>query len=176
MADFPRSSMIPSLSVSKSKASHRTPMIKLTNIAAPSIVSYLSLLGYASDTLMRLGEDDDESNSAWMHDFRRLVGTTNVTTHEVTSLLCLLSASITNRQPLPPYLKTPRPYSFSKRLEALDSEILSLKHMSEPGFAAFAVLQISTRCIVGDVERLMRLVVSPPKLPMLNTDCPEIDT
>ncbi|EPS25675.1 hypothetical protein PDE_00609 [Penicillium oxalicum 114-2] len=124
-----------------------------------NIVSYLSLLGYASDTLMRLDDDDDdETGSVWMHDFRRLVGTANVTTHEVTSLLCLLSASITNRQPLPPYLKTPRPYSFSKRLEALDSDILSINHIAEPGFAAFAVLQISTRCIVGDVERLMRHV------------------
>jgi hypothetical protein len=119
---------------------------------------------------MRLGDNDDESNSAWMHDFRRLVGTANVTTHEVTSLLCLLSASITNRQPLPPYLKAPRPYSFSKRLEALDSDILSLKHMSEPGFAAFAVLQISTRCIVGDVERLMRLVSQPQILQFFHTD------
>ncbi|KAJ5915602.1 hypothetical protein N7466_011535 [Penicillium verhagenii] len=124
-------------------------------LCVENIVSYLSLLGYASDTLMRLNEDDDESGSVWMHDFRRLVGTAKVTTHEVTSLLCLLSASITNRQPLPPYLKTPRPYSFSKRLEALDKDILSIKHIAEPGFAAFAVLQISTRCIVGDVERLM---------------------
>lgn len=104
---------------------------------------------------MRVNDDDDGSGSAWMHDFRRLVATAKVTTHEVTSLLCLLSASITNRQPLPPYLKTPRPYSFSKRLEALDKDILSIKHIAEPGFAAFAVLQISTRCIVGDVERLM---------------------
>lgn len=104
---------------------------------------------------MRLDDDDDESGSVWMHDFRRIVGTAKVTTHEVTSLLCLLSASITNRQPLPPYLKAPRPYSFSKRLEALDKDILSIKHIAEPGFAAFAVLQISTRCIVGDVERLM---------------------
>ncbi|KAJ5577998.1 uncharacterized protein N7459_006962 [Penicillium hispanicum] len=127
-------------------------------VCVENIVSYLSLLGYASDTLMRLDEDDDESNSVWMHDFRRVVGSAKVTTHEVTSLLCLLSASITNRQPLPPYLKAPRPYSFSKRLEALDKDILSIKHIAEPGFAAFAVLQISTRCIVGDVEQLMRHV------------------
>ncbi|KAF9894765.1 hypothetical protein FE257_006655 [Aspergillus nanangensis] len=120
-----------------------------------SIVSYLSLLGYASDTLLQLG-DEDESNSAWLHDFRRLVSSARITTHEITSVLCLLSASITNRQPLPPYLKTPRPYSFSKRLEALDKDILSLRHVAEPGFATFAVLQISTRCIVGDVDRLMR--------------------
>lgn len=136
-----------------------------------SIVSYLSLLGYASDTLMRLNDDDDESGSVWMHDFRRLVGTAKVTTHEVTSLLCLLSASITNRQPLPPYLKTPRPYSFSKRLEALDKDILSIKHIAEPGFAAFAVLQISTRCIVGDVERLMWYVVRNLFLCRRNTHC-----
>ncbi|OJK01534.1 hypothetical protein ASPACDRAFT_26625 [Aspergillus aculeatus ATCC 16872] len=120
-----------------------------------SIVSYLSLLGYASDTLLQLGHDD-ESDSAWLHDFRRLVASARVTTHEVTSVLCLLSASITNQQPLPPYLKTPRPYSFSKRLEALDKDILNLRHIAEPGFATFSVLQISTRCIVGDVERLMR--------------------
>ena len=107
---------------------------------------------------MRLDEDSEESNSAWMQDFRRVVNSAKVTTHEITSLLCLLSASITNRQPLPPYLKAPRPYSFSKRLEALDKDILSIEHIAEPGFAAFAVLQISTRCIVGDVDRLMRFV------------------
>ncbi|CAG8195768.1 unnamed protein product [Penicillium salamii] len=129
-------------------------------LCVENIVNYLSLLGYASDTLMNLGDGDDVSDTAWMHDFRRLVGTAKVTTHEVTSLLCLLSASITNRQPLPPYLKAPRPYSFTKRLEALDSDILSLRHIAEPGFAAFAVLQISTRCIVGDVDRLLRHVKS----------------
>jgi hypothetical protein len=123
-----------------------------------SIVNYLSLLGYASDTLMNFGDSDDPTDTAWMTDFRRLVNTAKVTTHEVTSLLCLLSASITNRQPLPPYLRAPRPYSFTKRLEDLDSDLLSLRHIAEPGFAAFAVLQISTRCIVGDVERLLRYV------------------
>jgi len=30
--------------------------------------------------------------------------------------------------------------------------------MAEPGYAAFSVLQISTRCIVGDVDRLLRYV------------------
>ncbi|GMF76818.1 unnamed protein product [Aspergillus oryzae] len=119
------------------------------------IENYLSLLGYASDTLLQIG-DDEESNSAWLHDFKRLVASAGVTTHEITSVLCLLSASITDRRPLPPYLKTPRPYSFTKRLEAMDKDILSLKHIAEPGFATFAVLQISTRCIGGDVERLMK--------------------
>ncbi|KAL5343024.1 hypothetical protein BJX70DRAFT_244340 [Aspergillus crustosus] len=118
-----------------------------------NIVNYLSLLGYASDSLKHL---DDESDSAWLSDLKRLIASARVTTHQVTSVLCLLSASLTNQQPLPPYLKTPKPYSFSKRLEQLDKDILSLRHIAEPGFATFAVLQISTRCIVGDVERLMK--------------------
>jgi hypothetical protein len=127
-----------------------------------SIVNYLSLLGYASDTIVHLTDGEDPADTAWMHDFRRLVNTAKVTTHEVTSLLCLLSASITNRQPLPPYLKAPRPYGFARRLNELDSELLSLRHMAEPGFAAFAVLQISTRCIVGDMDRLLRYACNVP--------------
>ncbi|CAG7950940.1 unnamed protein product [Penicillium nalgiovense] len=125
-------------------------------VCVENIVNYLNLLGYASDTIVHLAEGEDPADIAWMDDFRRLVNTAKVTTHEVTSLLCLLSASITNRQPLPPYLKAPRPYGFSRRLNELDSELLSLRHMAEPGFAAFAVLQISTRCIVGDMDRLLR--------------------
>ncbi|KAL4778599.1 hypothetical protein BJX76DRAFT_131446 [Aspergillus varians] len=120
-----------------------------------NIVNYLSLLGYASDSLKQLG-NGDESDSAWIHDLKRLIASARMTTHQITSVLCLLSASLTNQQPLPPYLKTPRPYSFSKRLEELDKDILSLRHIAEPGFATFSVLQISTRCIVGDVERLMK--------------------
>ncbi|KAL3476063.1 hypothetical protein BJX99DRAFT_146460 [Aspergillus californicus] len=120
-----------------------------------NIVNYLSLLGYASDSLRQLG-NDDESDSAWLNDLRRLIASARITTHQITSVLCLLSASLTNQQPLPPYLKTPRPYSFSKRMEQLDKDILSLRHIAEPGFATFSVLQISTRCIVGDVERLMK--------------------
>lgn len=40
----------------------------------------------------------------------------------------------------------------------VDPEILSLKHISEPGYAAFAVMSISTRCIHMDVERLLKAV------------------
>ena len=121
-----------------------------------SIAKYLSVLGYASDTLMILDDDANSTDSAWLEDFKKLASTAKITSREITSVLCLLSASITNRQPLPPYLKAPKPYGFSRKLEELDKDILKLRHIAEPGFAAFAVLQISTRCIVGDVERLVR--------------------
>lgn len=112
-------------------------------------------MAYASDTLIHLG-NNPTSDAIWIEDFKRLVSTAKGTIHEMTSLLCLLSASITNRQPLPPYLKTPKPYSFDKKLDEIDRDILTIRHIADPGFAAFAVLQISARCIAGDVQRLLR--------------------
>jgi tRNA U38,U39,U40 pseudouridine synthase TruA len=73
-------------------------------------------------------------------------------------MLSLLSSSIQNGQPLPPYLKVPNPYQLSRKLEAVDSDILSLRHIAEPGYAAFAVMAISTRCISMDIERLLKAV------------------
>lgn len=113
-------------------------------------------MGYASDTLMRLSKDTNDGSTAWTQDFKRLVSSARLTTLQMTSLICLLSASITNRQPLPPYLKAPQPYSFDRKLDEIDRDILTIKHIAEPGFAAFAVFQISARCIAGDVHRLLR--------------------
>jgi hypothetical protein len=113
------------------------------------IVNYITLIGYASATFTTAESND------WSNDFQRLVGSTNSTSHEITSLLSLLSASITNGQPLPPYLKTPAPYGLSAKLEALDRDILSVRHVAEPGYAAFAVMQVSSRCIVTELERLL---------------------
>jgi hypothetical protein len=52
----------------------------------------------------------------------------------------------------------PQAFKLAKRLEAVDRDILSLRHVTEPGYAAFAVLQISTRCITMDIEKLLKYV------------------
>ncbi|KKA20157.1 Uncharacterized protein T310_5811 [Rasamsonia emersonii CBS 393.64] len=120
-----------------------------------NIVNYVTLVEYASKTFAQMSDRAHESESAWYQDFKSLMVTANLTTHEITSLLSLLSASIMNQQPLPPYLKTPRPYAFSEKLKELDKDILSISHSAEPGYAAFSVLQVSTRCIIGDLEKLI---------------------
>jgi hypothetical protein len=40
----------------------------------------------------------------------------------------------------------------------MDHDVLSLRHIAEPGYAAFAVMAISTRCIHMDLEKLVRRV------------------
>ena len=136
-----------------------------------NIVNYTALLGYASQAFTHPFLDpetpDEEAtlsrtrfplpaSAQWFQDFRRVIKDANVTSHEITTLLSLLSSSIQNGQPLPPYLKVPQSYQLSGKLEAVDSDILSLRHVAEPGYAAFAVMAISTRCISMDIEKLLK--------------------
>jgi hypothetical protein len=139
-----------------------------------NIVNYTSLLGYSSRAFSDpcVGQEDATNKASphtaidssfplqaspqWLDDFRRVIGDANVTSHEITTLLSLLSSAIQNGQPLPPYLKVPNAYQLSRKLEAVDSDILSLRHIAEPGYAAFAVMAVSTRCISMDVEKLLK--------------------
>ncbi|KAI5275458.1 hypothetical protein E4T47_01489 [Aureobasidium subglaciale] len=120
------------------------------------ILNFASLLSYASQTFSDMrNADKDGSESQWLNDFRRLVTEADITSKESTTLLSLLSASVASGQPLPPYLQHPEPYRLSAKLESLDASILSVRHMAEPGFAAFAVMQISTKCIGDDIKALL---------------------
>lgn len=100
-------------------------------------------------------DNDNTSQSAWLRDFSRLIGTINVTSQEVTSTLALLSASIANGNPLPPYLKPPAAYALSSKLEVLDKGVLSVEHIAEPGYSAFAVMQIASSVVLEDLGRLI---------------------
>jgi hypothetical protein len=115
----------------------------------------MSLIGYAS---MTYREEDSPEHSPWSDHFRELMGQIRPTSHEVVMVLTLLSGAMRDGKPLPPYLPTPPPYALSERLEAIDSSILSIRHVNEPGYAAFAVMQLAARCIGVDVERLMKSV------------------
>lgn len=117
------------------------------------ILTYMTLLSYASNTF---DDVNDPEESAWTNDFRKLIQSVNLTSHEITSVLCLLSSAIINGQPLPPYLQIPQPFKLSEKLEELDHDILSVRHIAEKGYAAFAVMQVSTRMVMGDIETLVK--------------------
>ncbi|KAF2794293.1 hypothetical protein K505DRAFT_304300 [Melanomma pulvis-pyrius CBS 109.77] len=125
-----------------------------------NIVNYTALIGYASNTFTQtaLEGENDKSSAQWFRDFKRIISSADITSHEITSLLSLLSSSITNGQPLPPYLVAPQSYKLATRMKAVDRDILSIRHIAEPGYAAFAVMQISTRCIHMEIEKLLSAV------------------
>ncbi|KAK9233846.1 hypothetical protein V1525DRAFT_415095 [Lipomyces kononenkoae] len=121
-----------------------------------NIMSYMSLMSYASTTFSTNQRTEEEHE--WAQDFARVMSLVNITSNEITSLLTLLSSSVISGDPLPPYLQAPPPLELNDRLRALDPEILSVKHIIEPGYAAFAVSQVASKLISYDLEQLLNNV------------------
>ena len=70
-------------------------------------------------------------------------------------MLAILSGAIGTGKPLPPYLKAPVRFHISEMLSSLDSHILSTKNVCEPGYSAFAVIQVSTTMLSEDLADLL---------------------
>lgn len=116
----------------------------------------MALISYASKNFNTNQHDNNPpEQNTWSRDMVRLAQSINITSHEITSLLSMLSAAVTNGTPLPPYLKKPQSFRLSERLQALDADILSISHIAEPGYAAFAVMQIASSMIGDDLEKLI---------------------
>jgi len=122
----------------------------------------MSLVEY-STRLWEKGLDDDEEedeHQKWFTDLRAAISSVQVSSHEITSLLTLVSSSLSDGYPLPPYLQAPKPQYLTERISALDPKILGVYHILEPGYAAFAVTQVATRLIDDDLKDLLRLAKS----------------
>jgi hypothetical protein len=83
-----------------------------------SIANYLSLVSFASISWTSKGSEDyPNTNPAtrrqWIEDLSGLINGINPTSHQITSILSLLSASVAQGVALPPYLhrKLIRDYS-----------------------------------------------------------------
>ena len=81
--------------------------------------------------------------------------TVKPTSHSITSTLALLSGAVSQGSALPPYIVLPEPYNLSKRLEALDKGILDARHVEEPGYSAYAVIQVASGLVTDDLARLV---------------------
>jgi hypothetical protein len=101
-------------------------------------------------------EDSDYPNrQAWLTTLSQVISSVKPTSHAVTSILTLLAGSVSHGTPLPPYMEAPAPYNLSQRLEAEKPDILDARHVLEPGYAAFAALQIAATLMMDDIEKLM---------------------
>ena len=52
-------------------------------------------------------------------------------------------------------MKAPTPYQLSAKLEAIDSDLLNINHVTEPGYANFAVTQVASSLISDDLAKLI---------------------
>ncbi|TVY38822.1 Uncharacterized protein LSUB1_G004247 [Lachnellula subtilissima] len=136
------------------------------NIAlrANNILNYLTLISYATRSWSDASCGPAYPNAttaarrAWLSDLSLLMDTVKPTSHSITSTLALLSAAVLQGSALPPYMVLPEPYNLSKRLEALDKGILDARHVEEPGYSAYAVMQVASGLVTDDLARLVEHV------------------
>ncbi|KAK6584933.1 hypothetical protein PZA11_003157 [Diplocarpon coronariae] len=125
-----------------------------------NIMNYLSLMSYATQSWSQdhgspYPNTRPETRREWLHDLSALVDSVGPTSHSITSVLSMLSASVTQGTALPPYIQLPEHYNLSRRLERLDKGILDVRHVEEPGYSAYAVLQVCSSLVTDDLRRLV---------------------
>jgi Fusaric acid resistance protein-like/Putative ER transporter, 6TM, N-terminal/Aromatic acid exporter family member 2 len=129
------------------------------------ILSHMNLVIYATTTSFSSSTDSitfsDESSQAttrWLKSLSTLFSSADFASHSIATLFALLASSVTNGQPLPPYLEPPQPYHLARQMHHMDPQLLSLCRADEPGFSAFAVIEVSCTMIAEGLGRLLRLV------------------
>ena len=121
-----------------------------------SSLNFMALISVASVPFYELNiAGGEDHGSEWLVKFRQIIGEAKLTTQTVTTLLSLLSSSITSGNPLPPYVRVPAPYQLSERLDKIDKDLLSIRHIAEPGYASFAVIQLGTKSLLDDLNKLL---------------------
>ncbi|KAL3448398.1 hypothetical protein BJX65DRAFT_71530 [Aspergillus insuetus] len=83
---------------------------------------------------------------------------TTFKSHSITSLLCHLSSSITNAQPLPPFLSAGDSFPLARRLQEVDGRLLSFRHVEDPAFSAFVAMEVLRSVVGHELGGLLRNV------------------
>ncbi|RMZ77624.1 hypothetical protein DV738_g4309, partial [Chaetothyriales sp. CBS 135597] len=132
---------------------------------AQHILNYTSLMVFCSVAFTYDGKegrngahDSDAVRSEWLRGFAKVTSSLRPVDHELTSRLCLLASSLTNKQPLPPYLRMPKSVNLATQMAEVDPGILSVHHIREPCYAAFAVLEVASTLLQEEVEKVSELV------------------
>jgi len=91
----------------------------------------------------------------WAEDLSTLLRNVDTQMHQITSLLCLQSASLASGNPLPPIFNLQEPFRLVRALEERDGG-LKLDHLVEPGLMAF--VQVAIGVIRDDLIRVIGMV------------------
>ncbi|RDW71622.1 hypothetical protein BP6252_08185 [Coleophoma cylindrospora] len=92
---------------------------------------------------------------SWLCHLADMIEFTDFNAHSVTSLLCHLSAAVSNSCALPPYLIAPKSFPLIRKLRQLDTRLVDIKNAVDPTFAAFASLEVLSSIINSTLEHLI---------------------
>jgi hypothetical protein len=122
------------------------------------------LLSYATQVWAANNPDKAQNHHTndrkWLNDLSKLIGPINTTEEKLTSVLCQLSAAVSTGRSLPPRMEMPKAYQLSEKLRELDPDVLSIKHMQDAGYSAYAVMEVISSMITHNLDGLVTRVES----------------
>jgi hypothetical protein len=124
------------------------------------ILTSMSLMAHTTQDLDALSVETEnsehESSAPWMAQLAEIaLKSADFNSHQITSLLCHLSAAITNAQPLPPYLSTPESFPLARQMQKIDDKLLNISHIEDPSFSAFVALEVLRSVVSFSLQDLL---------------------
>lgn len=124
------------------------------------ILTSMSLMAHTTQNLDALSVESEnlehESDAPWMAQLAEIaLKSADFNSHQITSLLCHLSAAITNAQPLPPYLSTPESFPLARQMQKIDDKLLNISHIEDPSFSAFVALEVLRSVVSFSLQDLL---------------------
>jgi hypothetical protein len=126
------------------------------NIITSEIQTVLVSMALMAQTTSAVHELSAQKESTWLQNLSRALKSTNFNSHITTSLLCHLSAAVSNGLGLPPYLSPPASFGLARELRRSNTELLDIKNADEPSFSAFASLEVLSGLVSVSLTRLVR--------------------
>ncbi|PYH99783.1 hypothetical protein BO71DRAFT_138129 [Aspergillus ellipticus CBS 707.79] len=106
-------------------------------------------------------KDNDQEPDKWISRLASIaLHSPGFKSHKVTSLLCHLSASLQNAQPLPPFLAPVDSFPLAREMQRIDGELLSIRHVEDPAFSAFVCLEVLRSVVSFTLNDLLSNVKS----------------
>lgn len=106
-------------------------------------------------TQIQVSLDTDEQEP-WIRHLARLTKLTDFNAQTVSSVLCLLSAAVTNGLSLPPNLTPPQPFPLARQLRAANANLFHIKNMEDPAFSAFTSLEVLSSMVSSSLKNLVK--------------------
>ncbi|OJZ84351.1 hypothetical protein ASPFODRAFT_138918 [Aspergillus luchuensis CBS 106.47] len=121
----------------------------------------MDALSTTTTTTNSTDNNNNNNNNKWISRLASIaLQSSGFKSHKITSLLCHLSASVQNSQPLPPYLETGDTFPLARELQRIDEELLSIRHVEDPAFSAFVCLEVLRSVVSCSLDDLLRNVKS----------------
>ncbi|OBT88559.1 hypothetical protein VE02_03955 [Pseudogymnoascus sp. 03VT05] len=118
-----------------------------------NIINYLAVINFAPETFPAARRESP--SPVWLLEFAKSRPEASAEAQSSTSLLILLSASIKNGRPLPPYLDVPSDSHLSEQIHGDKADIITSKNLNEPGFRALAAIKLAQSCMADSLSRIV---------------------